>query len=103
MITLNLNNEINLSPGTLEEEVSQNIVHLLNTIEGTVPLARGFGLSPRAIDKPLAEAKMIYTQEIYLKIEKYEPRFKIKSIVINDEDIINGRLKPIIKGQLAEE
>lgn len=100
MIIIRVNNEINFSPANLEDEISQNISHLLNTIEGTVPLNRRFGISFKAIDKPPIEAKSIYIQEVYEKISEFEPRLKIETIEIDEDEILKGVLKPVIKGQI---
>lgn len=100
MVVIKVSNEINLSPVTLEEEISQNISHLLNTIEGTVPLNRKFGLSFKAVDKPSIEAKSLYIQEVYEKVSEFEPRLKIESIEIDESEVSKGILKPIIKGKI---
>lgn len=102
MIITTSNHKINLSPVTLEDEIFQNVVHLLNTIEGSVPLNRNFGLSFRAVDKPVIEAEGLYIQEVYEKISKYEPRLIIDSIEIDKTETKNGVLKPIIKGHIVE-
>lgn len=94
--------KIKLSPETLEEEISQNIIHLLNTMEGTVPLNREFGLSVKAIDKPIFEAKSIYIQEIFEKIKRFEPRFQVQSVEIEDADFLSGVINPKIKGSIVE-
>ena len=55
---------INLAPGTVEEEVIQNLWFLYSSLEYDVPLDRALGLNATYIDKPIEAAKALATTEI---------------------------------------
>ena len=50
---------INLAPGTVEEEVIQNLWFLYSSLEYDVPLDRALGLNATYIDKPIEAAKAL--------------------------------------------
>ena len=45
--------KVNVQPTSTIEEVIQNIKTILNTIKGTVPLDRDFGIDKSVIDSPI--------------------------------------------------
>ena len=67
--------QININPATVEEEVIQNLWFLYSSIEYDVPLDRALGLNATYIDKPIETAKALATTDIYDKTEQYEYRF----------------------------
>lgn len=89
-------NEINLIPETVYEEVIQNLYFLYSSMEYDVPLDREFGLSGAYIDKPVETAKALATISIYEKTEQYEPRAEITNIDF-EVDYEKGILKPIVE------
>lgn len=88
--------KVNIAPGTLYEEVIQNLWFLYSTIEYDIPLDRALGLNATYIDKPIETAKALATTDIYDKTEKYEPRAEIVSIDFS-VDYERGILKPIVE------
>ena len=72
--------QININPATVEEEVIQNLWFLYSSIEYDVPLDRALGLNATYIDKPIETAKALATTDIYDKTEQYEPRAEIVNI-----------------------
>ncbi len=94
-------NEINLAPGTVYEEVIQNLYFLYSSVEYDIPLDRGLGIDPKYIDKPIETAKALATTDIYDKTEKYEPRAEIVSIDFK-ADYQSGILKPIVEVAINE-
>jgi phage baseplate assembly protein W len=82
------------------KEVLHNIVAILTTEIGTVPLDRNFGLDDSIIDLPINLAIPFLRQEIFLKIRHYEPRAQIRSIQFVG-DPVQGNLKPILSVSVA--
>ena len=95
-------NEINLAPATVYEEVIQNLYFLYSSTEYDIPLDRELGLNPKYIDKPIETAKALVTTDIYDKTEEYEPRAEIVSIEFK-ADYESGVLKPIVEVVINEE
>lgn len=95
-------NEINLDPATVYEEVIQNLYFLYSSTEYDIPLDREFGLSGVYIDKPIETAKALATINIYDKTEEYEPRAEIVNIDF-EADYERGILKPIVEVEINDE
>lgn len=93
--------KINLQPSTVAEEVVQNVTMILNTLEGTCPLFREFGLNTEFIDKPEPAARQMIVQEIYDKIEAYEPRAEIVSVSFLETDR-PGHLRPLVEVEIND-
>lgn len=96
--------EINLFPGTVEEEVLQNLWILYSSLECDVPLDRGLGLNAECTDRPFEVAKALVQAEIYDKTEQYEPRAEVINISFSEsnnmEDYMQGRLKPVVEVEI---
>lgn len=92
-------NEINLAPATVYEEVIQNLYFLYSSTEYDVPLDRELGLDGTYIDRPVETAKALITANIYDKTEEYEPRVEIVSIEF-EADYERGVLKPIVEVEI---
>ena len=73
------NTELNWN-ATDEERIVQNVLNLIRTFRYEVGYDRTRGITPAVVDKPLEEAVMIYTAEIYRVVELYEPRATVKSV-----------------------
>lgn len=63
-------------------EIKDNLLTLLSTAEGSVPLDRSYGIDVDLIDDPSVVAQALLQQEIIEKVEKYEPRVLVKSVEI---------------------
>ena len=96
------NQQINLGPVTVEEEVIQNLWFLYSSLEYDVPLDRALGLNATYIDKPIEAAKALATTDIYDKTEEYEPRAEITNIDFK-ADYERGILKPIVEVEINGE
>lgn len=94
--------QININPATVEEEVIQNLWFLYSSIEYDVPLDRALGLNATYIDKPIETAKALATTDIYDKTEQYEPRAEIVNIDFS-VDYERGILKPIVEVEINDE
>ena len=96
------NQQVNLAPGTVYEEVIQNLWFLYSSLEYDVPLDRALGLNATYIDKPIEAAKALATTDIYDKTEEYEPRAEITNIDFK-ADYERGILKPIVEVEINGE
>lgn len=70
----------NLQETDAANSVIQNVVLLLNTKKGTIPMYRDFGLPMEFVDKPINVAETIATLEIAEALEKFEPRASLKDL-----------------------
>ncbi len=97
-LTLTGTRPINFNPATLEEELKQNLFHILTTWIGTVPLDRAFGFDQAALDNPSEVAQTLIMAQIYELVERYEPRILIQEVqfVQPKDDPDAGRLVPMI-------
>jgi len=93
---------INLAPGTVEEEVMQNLWFLYSSLEYDVPLDRALGLNAAYIDRPMEAARALATTDIYDKTEEYEPRAEIANVDFK-VDYERGVLKPIVEVEISGE
>ena len=81
---------------TGRNEIHQNIKYIVLTEFFSVPLDREFGLEYSMVDKPMAIAEAIFSQEVAMKISLYEPRAQFRSIDFVRDEMI-GKLSPSVK------
>lgn len=100
--TITTNEQSNIKIGAEGiEDVLQCVRMLLGIVEGTVFLDRRLGLSPEVIDEPLNKIDKLH-EEIYRKIEKYEPRAEITSIKIKTNNL-EGKARIVVGVRINEE
>lgn len=87
---------LNPMPLNTAEEVIQNVRMILNTIAGSCPMYREFGLSPLYLDKPEPIAKNLIVAEIYDKVELYEPRAEVEGVTFEESDL-PGMILPVVE------
>jgi phage baseplate assembly protein W len=100
-ITPDAGAKINLAPGSLAEEVTQNLTMILSTLKNTVPLDRDFGLSARFLDKSTPVAEAVLVSEILDAIETYEPRAEVLGISFERNDG-TGKLIPRLEVEIKD-
>ncbi|MGJ0848253.1 hypothetical protein ACR77J_16295 [Tissierella praeacuta] len=83
------------------EDILQCGRMILGIIEGTVFLDRELGISSEVIDEPLNRIDRLY-EEIYRKIEGYEPRLKVTSIKTKTDNL-KGKINLIVGVKINEE
>lgn len=93
---------INFHPEDVVEEILQNVWFLLNTLEYDCPLARGFGLSPKCIDRPMETAKALAVADIFDKVELYEPRAEVMKVEF-ESDHMNGSVRAKVEVRINGE
>lgn len=94
--------EINLAPGSVYEEVIQNLYFLYSSLEYDVPLDRGLGLNPVYVDRQIETAKALAASDIYDKTEQYEPRAEVVDIDFKEDDQA-GILQPVVEVEINGE
>lgn len=89
------------SPGTVSEEIAQNIRVLLETVKYDVPLARDMGIDADYLHKPQPVAETLLYQSIADAIDTYEPRAELVGIEYA-EDARSGAVMPIVEVEIIE-
>jgi uncharacterized protein len=79
---------------TGEYEIWQCVKYILLTSIRSVPLDREFGMDFSMVDRPKPIAKIVYVQEVAMKITLYERRAEFDDVVFRGEDSIEGNLDP---------
>ena len=96
LYTLTVNpSEINFRPGSVLEEILQNVHTIVSTTKFSVPLFREFGINASFLDDPtpLIQSKLV--AEVIEKVEYFEPRVIVEGITISTND--DGRMIPTLK------
>lgn len=86
-------------PANELEEIIQNVRTILTTVQGSVPLDRGFGIDPSLIDTPVTNVEGRLTVEIMEAVEKYEPRVQVQEVGFDwngTEGVVYPRVKVVI-------
>jgi phage baseplate assembly protein W len=99
-ISLSKPPEITIGAKTKEDEIKQNIAIILQTIRGTVPLYRDFGISSEIAGMPSQEAQNILVGEIQEKIEEYEPRVSVVSVTFQSS---GAQIIPVVEVEYNNE
>lgn len=87
-----------------------DILQCLRVIVGTmvysVPLDRGFANNGKLIDSPAPYGADLRLAELAEAITKYEPRVKVRNLALSAqgtaEDLMDGRIFPVVTFELAE-
>jgi len=93
---------VSFAPQSTLEEILQNVRTILTTLQGSVPLDRGFGIDVALIDKPVTIVRSLLTAEIIEKVELYEPRVKVKKVSFAG-DAAEGIVRPTVKVVIRDE
>lgn len=72
--------DISLIENDLVKSVSQNLLLIISTRKGTIPMYREFGLPMNFVDKPAEVAEALIVSEITEAVEEFEPRCELKKI-----------------------
>jgi len=88
--------DVNLMPATVEDEIAQNVRTIVSTVQGTVPLAREFGVESSALDVPIEISKALLTAAVIDAVSQHEPRAEVVEVRFDDEQPIEGVLRPTV-------
>ena len=89
---------VNFAPNSTTAEVIQNVRTIIATRKGTVPNDRNFGISWDFIDRPINQARAMFSEEVAKQVRSYEPRAEILEIDLKPDTsgAIAGKLKPVV-------
>ena len=87
--------EFNFAPESEFEEIAQNILTIISTAKGSVPMYREFGISDKLLDYPVQTVKVKLTAEIVAAVAKFEPRAKVTQVTF-DGDGVEGKVFPTV-------
>lgn len=73
-------------------DIDRQVALLLSTVEGSMPLAREFGINMDFVDMPIETAKSLYTAEVTKKIPKFIPCIRVHEVKWAWD--YNGKLTP---------
>lgn len=90
---------IDFAPGSLIEEVMQNIITICTTAKYSVPMDRELGVDASFLDDPVNIATAKLSGEIVNAVRKFEPRARVTHITFEAE---GEKLYPHIKFRLVE-
>ena len=104
LLTISMSKPVGVKIGaTGLSQLEQEIRTVLATRKGSVPLDRDFGLSWDYVDLPLTEAMPYMVAEIGQQLEKYVPRIKVRDIVFDSPDPVDGILQPTVTVEIRPE
>lgn len=97
--------KINWFPQTAVEEILQNVMVLLITIVGSVPLDRELGINATFVDEPITRGMMKASVFALETISTYEPRVEVTQVdyVPNPDSALEGRLYPRLVVRILDE
>ncbi|MCY7485820.1 GPW/gp25 family protein [Paenibacillus alvei] len=92
--------KINFHPTTQAEEIEQNVKCIIDTVMGTVPLFRNFGLdTPQDVPVPFLESQLMI--RVTEAIQEYEPRVEVTKVIVETGE--NGKAFPLVDYNIVEE
>lgn len=84
------------------KSVLQNLLLLLTTRKGSVPMYRDFGLSQNFVDKPVSVAQALMVPEVREAMTKYEPRAEFVGLSFEYNESMPGRMIAILEVEIDE-
>lgn len=90
-----LDGSVDFAPEAEAAEILQNVRTILETVKGSVPLDRDFGIDASYLDLPMGEAKAKLISEIIKAVKKYEPRAAVTEISFTGAE--DGTLIPKVQ------
>ncbi len=95
--------EIQISNNDIVSSVIQNVLIILNTWLGAVPMYRDFGLSSEFLHKPAKVAQTLLIASIQETVERYEPRVSVREITFEGDADSPGKLIPTVEVSIKNE
>ena len=82
-----------------KEQIIQNAHNLINVDMFEIPLNRQVGVSREYLDKREEQAELLLLSEIDRNIDIYEPRVKLKNLLIEDDGLGDYKINVEIIGR----
>lgn len=102
-VAANENIALKLNETDTNASIIQNIMIILNTWQGSVPLYREFGIPDKPMHKPLPVAKSMFYAQIQEAIERYEPRVAVVGISFAEDINVPDGLIPTVEVEIKNE
>lgn len=93
---------LTLFPSTTEQDITQNIYCILNTVIGSVPHLRDYGLDNSYRHQPMPAARSAFAAAIADAISLYEPRAQVQTVDFDFDPDQPGHLFPIVEVTFIE-
>ena len=93
---------LTLFPETEEQDIVQNIYCILNTVIGSVPHFRDYGLDNSYLHQPMPVARSTFAAAIADAISLHEPRAQVQSVDFSLDPDQPGHLFPIVEVTFLE-
>lgn len=94
--------DLTMAPQTREQEVLQNLYVLLNTVRGSVPFYREFGLDNSFKHKPIQAAQTLYASAVSDAVERFMPEIRVDNISFAGDSDEPSTLSPILEVTIFE-
>lgn len=93
---------LTLLPETAEQDITQNVYCILNTVIGSVPHLRDYGLDNSYLHQPIPAARSAFAAAIADAVSLYEPRAQVLSVDFAPDSDEQGHLFPIVEVTFLE-
>lgn len=93
---------LSLAPQTKEQEISQNVLCIINTAKGSVPCYRDFGLDNTFLHRPMPIAQSAFAAAIADAVHQFEPRATITRVDFNQDPFNPGVMYPVLEVTFLE-
>lgn len=87
----------------LVTSVLQNLMCLVSTRKGTIPMYRDFGLPMEWIDKPIDAAQALMVVEITEAVQEFEPRCTLLNIEFDNSAASSAKLTATLEVEINGE
>lgn len=103
-ITVDFSKGVNLSlaPQSREEEAIQSLFILLNTVKGSVPFYREFGLDNSFRHKPIQAAQTLFASAVSEAVERFLPEIQVDNIAFAGDSTEPSTMNPIMEVTIFE-
>ena len=82
---------------SVESEVIQNIMVILNTPRGSVPGYREFGIDMAYMHNPASIAETQFAVAVNDALRRFEPRARLESISFDNAELAKGIVLPVLE------
>ena len=93
--------EVNFAPENEVIEILQNVATICSTQKYSVPMDRLFGVDATMLDSPTPKAMAAIQAEIVQAVRKYEPRCRVKKVILDGD--VDGKLSVKVRIEIGEE
>lgn len=93
---------LTLLPASDSADLIQQIYVLVNTVQGTIPCYRDFGVDSSYLHRPINVAKTMYASAIVSAIKQYVPGVSVESVNFANDTEAPSTLIPVLEVSINE-